>query len=518
MKRVFLVLGFPAALAAVAVLILRLLFALPSQDGRIPSQAIPPADDTRLGAALLPVMADHPGASGIFPLVGGVDAFAARIVLARSAEVSIDAQYYIWQDDLTGIRLLSELQAAAERGVRVRLLVDDNGTPALDQELAALDQMATAEVRYFNPFVLRSPRLLNYFFDFPRLNRRMHNKSITVDGIVTILGGRNVGDIYFETGAGHLYFDLDVLAAGPAAADVSADFDRYWNSASAYPALSLIVPEPGAEKGLKKKEETWRASPQGAAYAEAVQASTLVSQLGDQTLRFEWVPARLFSDDPAKALGLVDDGNLMIQQLMAEIGTPEHSIDFVSAYFIPGVNGARRIAGFAENGATVRTLTNALEATDVVPVHSGYAGYRDQLVDAGVEVYELRSEGGDRRSVNDLGMMELSKAALHAKSLSIDRRRAFIGSFNFDPRSKRLNCEMGLLIDSPAIAGGMSDWLDTNLPRLAYRVTRDPAGQLVWTTTDGDNEELRATTEPNTTLPLRLIVGLIGLLPVEWML
>lgn len=505
-------------LITLALAILRLTHPLPDASARTASTAEPASHATALGAAVLTDAARHPGTSGILPLGSGLDAFAARVALARAAERTIDAQYYIWQDDLTGFRLLAELQAAAERGVRVRLLVDDNGTPALDQEMAALDALPTAEVRYFNPFVMRSPRLLNYAFDFFRLNRRMHNKSFTVDGAVTILGGRNIGDVYFETGAGHLYFDLDVLAAGPAATDVGADFDSYWNSASAFPAGLLITPEPGAEILLAERDARASASPQGVAYASAIAGSGLVRGLKDRSLPLEWVPAKLFSDDPAKAQGLVDPGNLMIDRLMAEIGTPTQSVDLVSAYFIPGAAGTADLAAFAATGATVRTLTNALEATDVVPVHAGYIGYRKPLIDAGAEVYELRAEGSDRKSVNDLGLEELSEAALHAKSLSIDRSRAFIGSFNFDPRSVRLNCEMGLLIDSPKIAGGMSDWLDANLPRLAWHVTRDTAGGLVWTTIGPDGAAITSTVEPNTTLPLRILVQVIGWLPVEWLL
>lgn len=505
-------------LVAAALVILRLTHPLPDAAGRSASTTEPADRASAIAAAVLGLAAKHPGTSGILPLGSGLDAYAARVTLARAAERTIDAQYYIWQDDLTGLRLLAELQAAAERGVRVRLLVDDNGTPALDQEMAALDALPSAEVRYFNPFMMRTPRLLNYAFDFARLNRRMHNKSFTVDGAVTILGGRNIGDVYFETGAGHLYFDLDVLAAGPAAADVGADFDRYWNSPLAVPAGLLITRRPGAEDLVAERNARASTTPQGAAYAEAIAASTLVRSIRDGTLALEWVPARLFSDDPAKAEGRVDPGDLMIERLIAEIGRPAASVDLVSAYFIPGPTGTARMTAFAATGAKVRTLTNALEATDVVPVHAGYIGYREALIDAGVEVYELRAEGSGRKSVNDLGIKELSKAALHAKSLAIDGRRAFVGSFNFDPRSVRLNCEMGLLLDSPAIAGGMTRWLDRNLPRLAWRVTRAPGGSLIWTTEGADGRPITATAEPDTTAPLRILVRAIGWLPVEWLL
>ena len=508
-----------AALGTGVVLVMRFFFPLPSLDGRGESHAIVGSRDTALGAAILPQAEAHPGTSGVFPLENGVDAFAARMALAHVAQASIDAQYYIWQDDLTGLRILSELTAAAKRGVRVRLLVDDNGTPALDQELLALSSLPGAEVRIFNPFVLRSPRALNYLFDFPRLNRRMHNKSFTVDGVATIVGGRNIGNIYFETGSGHIYSDLDVLAFGPAAAAVGSDFDRYWNSRSAYPVELLVKAEPDGAARLEIRDAANRETAQAAAYSQAVQSSRLYAQIQDRSLPTEWVTVQLFSDDPGKGLGTVDRDGLMFRALLSEIGHPTKSYDVISAYFVPGVQMTASMETMAQNGVRVRTLTNALEATDVTPVHSGYAGYRGDLVDAGVEVWELKSEGGERKSVDDFGIVGISRTALHAKTFQIDDHRAFVGSFNFDPRSKRLNCEMGLLIDSPKLAGLIAGWLDRELPKLAYRVKRDAAsGGLVWIDHPGQPEETIWTTEPNTTWPLRAAVWVIGLLPVEWLL
>ncbi len=506
-----------AALFTIAVVLLQMLFPLPKLSERQGSTAIPVTADTAIGAGVLAGAAANPGRSGIYPLDDGVDAFAARAALIRGAQVSIDAQYYIWQDDLTGISLLHELTEAARRGVRVRLLVDDNGTPALDQELLAFSALPNAEVRIFNPFVLRSPRLLNYAFDFFRLNRRMHNKSFTFDGAATIIGGRNIGDVYFATGDESVYADLDVLALGPAAAEVAEDFDRYWNSRSSYPAEMMIAPEPGGDRRLAERVDALRGSAQAATYAEAVRTSHLLARIADRSLAVEWSAARLFSDDPAKALGQVADGNLMIRKVMDAIGTPRRSFDLVSAYFVPGVNATGRLGELARAGVRIRTLTNALEATDVTPVHAGYIGYRADLVDAGVEVWELKSDNGERKRFEDIEVAGISRTALHAKTFAIDRERAFVGSFNFDPRSKRLNCEMGLLIDSPRLASLIADWLDENLPKQAYRVRRDADGALVWVDTPAEQGRVW-TAEPNTTWPLRATVWLIGLLPVEWLL
>lgn len=506
------------AVAAIAIASLRLLFPLPDIPEARTGEVWPAADATKLGQSIAPLAATHPGMSGILPLERGTDAFAARVMLIRSATETIDAQYYIWQDDLTGIRLLAELQDAAKRGVRVRLLVDDNGTPDLDQELAALDALPQAEVRVFNPFTVRDHRLLNYAFDFFRLNRRMHNKSLTVDAVATIVGGRNIGDIYFETGNGHTYLDLDVLALGPAAVEVSADFERYWFSGSSYPVASLVDAEQGADTLLEARDAAFRETEQARAYSEIVLQSSMIEQLEAGSLPLEWVPVLLFSDDPGKGLGLVDASDLMIRKLMSEVGTPRLSFDIISAYFIAGKVATERMAEFALDGVRVRTLTNSLEATDVVMVHAGYINYRDALVGGGVEVYELRSDGGERRTINELGIMELSKAALHAKSFAVDGQRAFIGSLNFDPRSRRLNTEMGLLIDSPRVAGLISGWMDETLPVLAYRVTRDEGGGTLWTAGNADGSAVTYDVEPNTTLPLRLFVAIASVLPVQWML
>ncbi|MCV2869452.1 phospholipase D family protein [Defluviimonas sp. WL0002] len=507
-----------AATCALAVVRARSPYPLPSLDGRTESQAIPASSDTALGAAILPEAARHPGCSGILALENGIDAFAARMALAHAAQRSIDAQYYIWEDDLTGIRLLSELAAAAERGVRVRILVDDIGTSALDQELLSLAKLPMAEVRIFNPFVLRFPRNLSYLFDFPRLNRRMHNKSFTVDGVATIIGGRNIGNLYFETGSGNLYSDLDVLAVGPAAADVATDFDRYWNSLSAYPVERLVKPEPDGATRLARRDAANQQTAQAEAYGKAVGSSQLYARIMEHRLPLDWAKTRLFSDDPAKALGAVEHDGVMIRALLDELGQPAAAFDIISAYLVPGKRVISDLNEMARSGVHLRTLTNALESTDATPVHSGYMRYRDALLDMGAEVWELKNEDGERKSVNDLGIVAVSRTALHAKTFQIDRRRAFVGSLNFDPRSKRLNCEMGLVIDSPALAGLVADWLDENLPKLAYRVRRSPTGTLVWIERPGHPNEVLWTAEPNTTLPLRAMVRLVSLLPVEGLL
>lgn len=502
-------------LLAIAIGVLRLLNPLPDLDGRTNSTHLPASAQTALGSALLTATDAHPGKSGIWPLADGREAYAARILLARNAEQSIDMQYYIWQTDTTGWILLDEMRKAAERGVRVRLLLDDNGIPGLDAELAALNAMPNVEVRLFNPFTLRDPKLLSYVFDFPRLNRRMHNKAMIVDGAATVLGGRNVGDIYFDYGTGVHYFDADVLAAGPVVGEVSENFDAYWASRSAYPA-ELILPEaPAGLDSLMARAETARTSAEAAQYDSAIAGTPLVQNVKDGTLELHWGEVDFFSDDPAKGLGEASEDQLLLTRIL-EIADPKRSFDLVSAYFIPGDTGTDLLTGFAEAGVETRVLTNALAATDVAPVHSAYMTYRDALIDGGVTMLELRPSAERPKETPLSEMIVGSASSLHAKTFTVDGERIFVGSFNFDPRSARLNTEMGLLIPSPEMAAGLAATLDD--PARYYQVERNESGDLVWIETAEDGGRRVLSEEPETGWVKMMLVRVISWLPVEWML
>ena len=510
------------ALIAGAIIVLRLLYPLPPLGARPNSAAIPASKATTLGARYLPAAAARPGLSGVRPLPAGPEAFAARVMLARQAEVSIDAQYYIWQLDTTGVLLLAELRNAAERGVRVRLLLDDNGIEGLDEELAALDAHSGVEVRLWNPFTIRSPKALGYFFDFPRLNRRMHNKSFTVDGVATIVGGRNIGDVYFAYGGETHYVDLDALAVGPAAEAVAADFDLYWASASAYLASSILPPSMEGLDLLEAAAVAAQAAPETTIYAEAIAAMPLLQEIDKGEAAFEWVPVTLLSDDPAKGLGQAGMAGMLLTRLLGEVGEITTSLDVVSAYFVPGPTGVESLYALEEQGVEVRVLTNAWEATDVPLVHAGYVRGRPALLDGGVEMLELRATAGatgtsgvDLAGPNIFGS---STASLHAKTTVFDRERVFVGSVNLDPRSERLNTEMGMLIDSPTIAGRVAAMMDGVAPNAAYLVERGPGGGTVWVGTDGDGQLTKASPEPGTTWASRLFLRGIALLPIEWLL
>lgn len=511
--------GSTVIVATVLIVAARFMFPLPSLADRKVSRALPPSELTMLGQSLLPQMAAHPGLSGVVPLQAGPDAFASRYLLAEAAEQSIDVRYYIWQDDASGILLLDALRRAAIRGVRVRLLLDDNGINGLDPILAALEALDTFEVRLFNPFTFRHPKFASFLFDFPRLNRRMHNKSFTVDSVATIVGGRNIGDIYFERGAETHYFDLDVLAVGDAAADVAEDFDAYWSSGSSYPIALFVTPPADGLAALDRALVRTQAQADSRTYNETLATSGFVRGLIDQTLEPEWVKTTLVSDDPAKGLGrLADRSGLMIAQLSEILGSASRSVDLISAYFVPGEQLIGYLTDAAESGVRVRTMTNSMEATDVLLVHAGYVWKRDPLLEAGVELLELKS-GRDRiAEADDFGILGSSTTSLHAKTFIIDGEKIFIGSFNFDPRSAHLNCEMGFLIESPTISALMSGQIDEYAAVAAYRVSRDASGTLQWIETDEDGNQIRHTSEPRTSVPARLLVRVVGWLPITWML
>ncbi|MFA5539419.1 MAG: phospholipase D family protein [Gemmobacter sp.] len=510
--------GLAIALIVVLLLAAHAIFRPPSLEGRTVGRAVAASSETRLGRLALSSPGQN-GDSGVMPLIDGPDAFAARVALIRTAEAALDVQYYIWQRDATGLILLEELRKAAERGVRVRLLLDDNGIAGLDGDLAALDALPGIEVRLYNPFILRRPKLLGFAFDFIRLNRRMHNKSLTADGAVSILGGRNIGDVYFGFGSGAQYIDMDVLVTGQVAADIGADFDRYWRSGSAHP-IDRIVSGPDAEALDRLMADAGRAaaSTEGQRYMERLRGSSLIHETLAGRRVLEWTGVTLVSDDPAKGLGRAATRDLLFPQLMALLSRPAHSVDLVSAYFVPGSRFTKRLEDLAASGVRVRILTNSQAATDVVLVHSAYVRYRPHLLGSGVELYELRPDHALRDEPAPRGITGPSRASLHSKTLAVDGKRIFIGSFNFDPRSLLLNTEMGVLIDSPRMARALADAFAEQFSEASYVPELTGTGGIVWHETAGDGAKVRHDSEPGTDALSRLTLRLLGLLPIEWLL
>lgn len=491
--------------------------ALPTLEHREQSYAISQDESaqTRLGQFFAPSLAQQPELSGVLPLDQAMDAFAARMLLIAAAQRSIDIQYYIWRDDITGNLLLYALHEAAQRGVRVRLLLDDNGISGLDSKLAVLNAQPGVEVRLFNPFPFRAWKRLGYLTDFSRLNRRMHNKSLTVDGQLTIVGGRNVGDEYFGATQDVAFADLDVLAVGPIVDEMEQDFDRYWNSESAYP-VSLLIARPHAEQAqiLVHDEAMTAKLAKAQVYVQAVAQSNFIEQLFAGRLEFLWVPVHIVSDDPAKVLDQASEAQLLTTRLQAVLSKPELSVDIVSPYFIPTEQGVEILASLVRQGIQVRVLTNSLEATDVLPVHAAYAKYRIPLLQSGVALYEMRSEKERIRPKEKAGPFGSSGTSLHAKTFAIDGKRVFIGSFNFDPRSARLNTELGFVIESPVLAKKLAEAFDQGLGQYAYQLGLNEKQQLIWQV-HTDKEPQVLTSEPGANIWTNLYLRFLSLLPIE---
>ncbi len=487
------------------------------------SAALTNTGDTRLGQAVSRRTASHPGLSGVYPLPNAREAFAARVLLAQTAERSLDLQYYIWHDDTTGRMLFDAVWKAAERGVRVRLLLDDANTAGLDPTIAVLAAHPNITVRLFNPFANREFRLGDAVTDFARVNRRMHNKSFTADGQVAIVGGRNVGDEYYGADSDIGFRDLDALVVGPVVREVADEFDAFWNSESAYPATTMVAPVSADAAGdLRAAWDAQHVQPAAARYVEAVRGTVLVRELVSGDLPLEWTTAHVVHDDPSKVLQSTDRTDLHLSpQLERALGKPAAELDLVSPYFVPGTEGTASLRELRARGVDVRVLTNSQAATDVAVVHAGYSRYRVELLQAGVRLYELKPDAtGDasRDGATHSGISDSATSGLHAKTFAVDRSRIFVGSFNLDPRSDRLNTEMGVVIDSPILAGRLADEFRTDIPRDAYEVRLAADGRSLEWIDQTPGGEVRHGTEPQTTVANRLWIRFLSILPIEWLL
>lgn len=502
-------------LTGLAVAVLRRLFRLPDKPARPPEPPRLDGQGTQLAREVEALELDERRASAVQPLREGKSAFAARIALIDRAERSIDLQCYIWHRDLTGVLVLERLRAAADRGVAVRLLLDDNGISGLDAILSELNAHENIAVRLYNPFGLRRPRLVNYLFDFVRLNRRMHGKSLTVDGALTITGGRNVGDEYFDTGDEPAFFDLDVIAAGAVATEIARHFAEFWTSRSAYRVERVIAGSPEQHGALDRALAELTDTDQHRRYARELADHSEARALAAGELDLRPVAASLIFDAPDKTLGSVLAGHLMVDELADILAKVEHRLDLVSPYFVPGKRGMAAFLQLARRGVRLRVLTNSLAANDVALVHAGYRKYRRRLLEGGIELYELKPQASPPARRADAGALGSSGSSLHAKTFSADGRTVFVGSFNFDPRSVWLNTELGLVIESEEIARDLSRLMEDSLTDISYRVTLDARGRMRWedTATGAVHDS-----DPGSPLPLRAGVWAVGKLPIEWLL
>ena len=482
------------------------------------SSAITDGPETLIGRHYSAQLADHDGKSGVFLLGNGLDAFVARAILARIAGASIDVQYYMFHQDTVGQQLLNELIRAADRGVRVRMLIDDIYGGEADDVWTALDSHPQMEVRLFNPFVRGSSKNLQWITRFGDLNYRMHSKSFTVDNQATIIGGRNIGDEYFDASPDLAFADLDLFAIGPVVPEVSAAFDEYWNSDYAYPA-SALTQTAGAEQLEAIKQRLDEASRQEAAtvYIEALKNSDLAQGLLAGSAHFKWAEEAMVIHDSSEKKAREENWKeeLLISKLWPYLDRASEEIIIVSPYFIPGKKGADALCTLSQRGVKVRILTNSLASNDVAAVHAGYSKYRKQLLGCGVALYELDERITEQAEAHFTWLKGLDKSSLHAKTMVIDRKAMFVGSMNLDPRSLHINNEIGILFLNPEIADDSARNFDRNIEQAAFRLSLDPdKGDITWHTIK-QGEEIVYHTEPYVGFWKRLVVDIIRLLPVE---
>ncbi len=493
---------------------------LPEDANRHPSTVISDGQSTSLGRQFGESLKDHPGQSGVFLLRDGLDAFVGRTLLAGMAERSIDVQYYMFHQDTVGQLLIYELLKAADRGVRVRMLIDDIYGGEADDVWTALDAHPKMEVRLFNPFVRSTPKNLQWITRMKDLNYRMHSKTYTVDNQATIVGGRNIGDEYFNADPGLAFADLDLLAIGTAVPEVSEEFDQYWNSDYAYPASVLTQPaSPEQLAEFKAKIKLLPEQETSVRYIEALKNSELARALRAGTAHFKWAQAKVIHDSSEKK---AHDENwqaeLLISKLWPYIEKVTDELIIVSPYFVPGKKGADALCKLSEKGVKVRILTNSLASNDVAAVHAGYANYRKQLLKAGVALYEMDEAIKEKAQKKFTWLPGLSKSSLHAKTMVLDKKAMFVGSFNLDQRSLHINNEIGILFLNSEVAGKSAESFDQNIEKVAFRLelyTGSNGDESIRWYLKKDGEAIVYDSEPYVGFWKKLEVNLIRLLPVE---
>ena len=494
----------------------------PENTNRQASYALTDTDDTSFGTkSAARIQTQGNGQDGFLLLGSGLDAFVARALLAHHAERSIDLQYYLYHRDLVGRLLLNQLIEAADRGVRVRMLIDDMDLEGRDDALIAIDSHPNIEVRVFNPFNRKVDRMSQYVTGFGSVTRRMHNKSFTVDNQATIVGGRNIGNEYFDADPTLEFSDLDVLAIGGVVKEVSHAFDLYWNSGLSYPATTLISDHPTeAEiKALYEKLQAYIAEHKDSPYLTALSESDLATKIRQKRVVYQWGDAVVVYDLPEKISSDRDATELhLMTQLAPYFNAIQKELIIFSPYFVPGKVGVEFFKSLTDRGVRVRILTNSLASNDVSVVHAGYSKYRKGLLRVGVELYEMNKKLTRTQRKEKKGVGGSSKASLHAKSFVLDREKVFIGSLNLDPRSFYENSEIGVVITSTETAATMAEEFEQVTENGAFRLElvtdEDDNEYILWHGLE-DGEMVTFEHDPYTSIWRRMGVGFMRIMPIE---
>ncbi|MDN3446669.1 phospholipase D family protein [Psychrobacter sp. APC 3281] len=467
----------------------------------------------------------HPDLSGYHPIVTGANAFAARSMLTGMATRNIDAQYYIWHNDQAGQLLLKDLWEAAERGVIVRLLLDDfNNSAKFDQHLLRFASHPNIAVRIINPLMHRKFSTLNYVTGLPRINRRMHNKSMTFDKQITVIGGRNIGNEYLSNDQSSQFADLDVLLIGKVVADIDNSFASYWSSPLSFDIETLAKFDddvtPDFLKALDKLgiDEENNEGSSLTVYKAAIKDSTIDTDLINKRVPFRWTDMQFLSDDVGKLSKSVSSETNLVHQLRTLLGSPTKKLTIISSYFVPTKDGVDTLVKLAESGVDIKILTNSFDATDVTAVHSGYSQWRPRLLRSGVKIYELKSTAAEEKRDNKLWRARSqSSTSLHAKTFAVDDYQVFIGSYNVDPRSANINTEMGVIINDDELARQLHGALSDDLLNQAYEVKLLENGNLQWHTME-KGEKVVYDSEPRVDMADHVWLTIMSWLPIDWLL
>jgi len=524
---------FHLSLAVLVVALLGGCASLPpgSDYPRSESAALAHPEETRLGRQFENAAAEHNGNSGFRIIPVGADGFLTRMQVIQAAERTLDLQYFIFRGDETGRLLTGAVLRAADRGVRVRILIDDGETVAGDGQITALEAHPSVEIRIFNPFAYRGSSMLlravEFLFNASRLDYRMHNKLLVVDNAVALIGGRNIGDQYFQIDPDAQYADDDVFAAGPIARQLSATFDEYWNNALSIPSEALSGGK-SSHSALNEhrqdlKEESQQLKADGVDYVKRVASGEPFNGMLSGRLPLIWAPAQLICDSPDKKK--VESGEMVGRLMNRAVANATVAVQsellMVTPYLIPGEEGTQLFKELRQRNVRVRVLTSSLESSTVLLAQAGYMHYRVPLLENGVELYEIRSLLGNARgSGQTAAISRYGNYSLHAKLFVLDRQRLFIGSMNFDQRSMHLNTEIGLIIDSPALAQQVAARFEAMVhPANAYalELRSDPAGgppSLVWHTQE-DGKSVEYDVEPARSDWQRIKVNVLTLLPMD---
>jgi putative cardiolipin synthase len=477
------------------------------------SSALRTAPNSGVAGDIRKLVARHPGKSGFALIDNNRAAFTDRIALADYAQKTLDVQYYIWSADTIGKILADHVIQAADRGVRVRCLVDDMYLKSRDEGAAVLAAHPNIEVRVFNPHRFRSLRTLNFALDFTRLNHRMHNKTMIMDNACAIIGGRNMADEYFGLNDDFNMRDLDIVAVGPIVPKVSNVFDEFWNSEAAVPAENLlknqeVIDNFRQQVAILRKSLTADRYP----FPLTMDVGQIKSRWNEVERAFVWADGEVFHNS-YESLKHPGHGESINRSLTRELLAAKHEVRFEAAYYVTRRRGIELGRKMVDNGVKIRVLTNSLATNDVGAAQAGYARTRKTLLRGGVELYELRPDAAALRA-QVAPHAKQARTAIHTKALVIDGRKSFVGSYNLDPRSANINSEVGLMVNSEEFARRVAAYLDQGVrPENSYRVSLDEHGHPRWQTIiNGQPRTLSH--DPETTTFQRLTNRLIGYLPI----